>query len=179
MADGQAPVVCDDPTMKRAFVVAAMCLVAGCHSRAHVPINDSFPGRTAREILAHADSASLSRTEQPSGAKATRKLGSRDRNRIIEAMLKLEPAGGCRCLCGFNAQKWYVDYEVKGPRGSVTLEQIYGCPFAPTLAVVSAKTGKTKVVKVGGKSLEGPVKIFKRIFPKGGPFAAKSGKGAR
>ncbi len=163
--------------MKRALGVAALCLFAACHPR--VPINDTFPGRTAREILAHAESATISRTEQPSGASATRKLGSRDRGKIIEAMLALKPGGGCRCLCGFLDHKWYLDYEVKGPLGSVTLEKIYGCPFAPTLTVVSAKTGKTTSVKVEVQGLDAPERIFKRIFPKSGPFVEAAGHGAQ
>ena len=155
--------------------------VAGCTSRVKVQVNDVYPGRTVRQILAHADSASVRKALQYVPGGKVRPVGLAARNAMVKAMLHLrkDSIGRSHCLCGgfgFGSKPkliYDVSFQVKSAKyGTLTLETEYGCPVVPRLVVAPAG-GKPETRKVmGGDSLQALHHVYQGAFPDAPPAAS-------
>lgn len=104
-----------------------------------VPVNDTFPGVTARKILADSTSASITRVLRARGMWDRRDLDTDDRRDLVSALLRLEPDVDepTKCLCGFGTNP-EVTWEVKSATGnSVQVYRRYGCPSPIPLTVIT------------------------------------------
>ena len=163
----------------RASVACLLALgLTACASKVEVQVNDMFPGKAARQILAHADSASVDKVLHDSYLHEVKPVGRAGRNAMVKALLHFRPdtTGGYSSFCGghgFGAEPkpiYDISFQAKSAKfGTLTLKTEYGCAVVPRLVVAPAR-GKPKTLKVmGGDSEQALYHIYQGVFPGASP----------